>query len=222
MTIMRLLVLLGILPLGGLAVAGEAEPTGDETVFVREFDPDRQLVVMRGPGRQPEALEALRGGRSLDQVRSVFEVRVELRSTGQPPIGIASRIVWDPAHGEPFGFHVLDLLVLDGQIVIASGEYRGLTLWRLQAFGYETRTTTLRDWKANPAHKPMNRRNTGVTLALLPSGQITIEVVDRSLGPPHLHTVFEQKADTWEFAVVRQWREDALPTTSPATEPTPK
>lgn len=211
---------------GGVRGAEGPQKTGEQDVWRKSLPNNREIVVVRGPEVSPQFLGGLVGEQFEAEASTVYTIRVELRTSGQPTLLLTSRIVSEGRQASDKGFDVLDAMVERGQITLAIAQFADIGLWRigltrepLSAMAWLKSA----DWSPWAAAHPRDRNNVKVTLSRSQDGKLTAEVADLFGGRDRFpHARFVQKADEWEFSPVKQWQEKALathPATSPAMVP---
>ena len=186
----------------------------ERDVYQKRLDAEREVVVVQGSSVAPQVLRGPISQRtSLDQCSTVYAVRVELRSQGQPPLVLASCLLTEGLSDEDKGFDVLDALIEPGKITFAMTQRYCPLLWQFDPLSQSSLAlTSLRpgDWSPFNACYRRDRNNIGISLRRDGDGKLTIEVVDRL--PPskekhqmYQHTLFEQVEDVWKFKTVKKW-----------------
>jgi hypothetical protein len=198
---------------------GADEPEhGEQEVFRKPLDGDREIVVVRGTGVAPQMLKDVAPQLTLDQSTRVYVVRVELRAQDHLPVVLGSRAVSESEQDYTKGFDVFDMLSEPDGITLATAERGTIVLWHIGLFMPQPSRWTIlrhRDWSMSAAAYRLHRNIVSVRLGRSAEGKLTVEVVERRPGQ---HTAFEQVEDKWEFKPVKQWQGKAPAGARPAEQ----
>lgn len=200
-----------------MAVPPDAEKSDDKNVgetllFECTAAEGTTLAVLRGPDRKPADLGNVAGKEALAQWGNMYTIRVELRSPGVPPVDLASRLrVENHVGRHDRGVVVLDALVEPGLFVLATAEGSNVALWQISVGKRPTCWIAFHGAEGFPAAAKFHRRdrdNVSMKLGRTTDGRLTVELVDKLVGPSHPHFSYEQTAaDGWDFKLVRKWNE---------------
>lgn len=183
----------------------QVNPAAESELFRKGLGDGREIVVVRGPYRDPADVRGLLPAEHLADASKVFAVRFEAHTKAGTPLVLWAGIRCELTRREAKGFDVLDVMAEPGQVVAAVAEFGGVWLWRLQLATGSVSMTMLRggEWSAAAAVQPIDRRDVRVTLKRSPtSHRLIAEVTD--LRPPDRITVaFEQAGQSWDFARVK-------------------
>jgi hypothetical protein len=200
----------------------EESPQG-KVIYRKATSEGQEIVVTQGPQIPVAHLAPFFSGNPEDDC---FWLDVELRARGTRPVRLWSKLWWLSRDLQYDDFKVFDLLVVDRQVILATGATSTIDVVSIE-LPKPARVTYLvyADW--GTLMVPSLIPHPGVKLDArlsyaIPQGRVQVEVIQQvhvmqSVKGVAQHTVFEQQKPDWEFARVKQWQED-IPAT-PKTKP---
>ncbi len=203
-------------------LAGAAEPEHkapiNEILFERVVgDAGQRVVVVRGPSRRPALFDFWKGqgkpnsvGRlTVEQMRNIYEVRVELRTPSAEPLLLAARLRVEDEMPADKGLVILDALIEPAQILLVTAQGPDLALWKIGVGGIASHWEGLRadkQWVTHAEMRQLDEKQIGCKLTRLENGCVSLEVVEKQ--PGH-HVLYEEVTkDSLNFKMIREWREE--------------
>jgi hypothetical protein len=214
-----------------LAQTGPAltPPPAERIKYRKPLPGGRELVVVQQPVLQASVMNGLLSKAIHRRTSGLYCVDLELRSPANPPLRVWSRQYVVERPWDDDAFHVLDMLVLSDRVVLveATIDIGIQEIWLtanemgLSPYNGPSRAGSLLRWSMISAAIPAAPGRLSAKLAhnaLL--DRVEVQVTD-FLENTKQHTSFVQKPGAWEFALVKQWRENVPPTTKPSSAHSP-
>jgi hypothetical protein len=147
------------------------------------------------------------GDRFRPSLGNAHVVVVELRTPGAAPIVLATKLQLD-TDGSGAGFEVLDLVILNGALILPVAVGTQLGLWRIE-FGPITRDSWvfLEGWWVQALASRLDSAAVKVDVSQLDDRRIALAVYDKRAGGDRAPTLFEQENNEWRFRVTKKWNQ---------------
>jgi hypothetical protein len=174
------------------------------TILRRSLNDGGEVVVVRERRELAAGLSSLLGAPDAGKGGVVYEVRVELRRQGEPPVLLASRVRADHPDSPP-GFELLDMLVQDGRVVVAASEGGTITVWEVRPTGVLTNHMALlgHHWSADAVSRTVNATQVSVVLNLV-NGRITATIADKRFDAKQPQTTIMEQGDWPTFKLIKR------------------
>lgn len=179
-----------------------AEPRHSEDIFRRQLPGGGEAVIVRETPVDFSPIKSLLSKRSLDDIATMFRLRLEIRRPGSDPFVLWSRnhLVGQLANKLKAELTVMEMVFTPDYVYICFADC-WLSLYRIDiATGDGLEYAIPNTWADMAAILPIGPKDVHVTLKPSPDGKQTQMVVEDLRLPRHLTTLFEQaKSDPWRF-----------------------